>query len=402
MKTRKHLFSILLCLIGFDINFLSAQEISIQVSDYPTVGTQNKMFADTVGYVTVSLGSAGAGQTWEFKQALKGEEIVYNYVSVSSTPYPASVPGSEWAVQSKQWLDIDPVALLLPNGIRGFFDVYYFMKANLTPGEILGTGIGAVVEPYYSGGYPFTSPSVDLAFPLQIGKTWVRKATYYAPAKIIGLSATLMMADSAVKVVDASGRLSIPYGSFDCIRIKSKRYITTKASVLLLGSQYLPVSSDTLIQYDWITKNAGLVLQVSSHGHEKNENFTDSGNIVRLSATNATTDVGCTPDCGPQTLVPTRCTLGQNYPNPFNPGTSIPYVLTEPSRIELKVYSLLGREAAVLDAGVKLAGFHSAAWNGRDASGSRMPSGVYFYRLQATPLRNGQAVVLTMKMIMTD
>jgi hypothetical protein len=256
-----------------------------------------------------------------------------------------------------------------------------------------------VVEPYYSGGYPFTHTSVDLAFPLQIGKTWVRKATYFAPAKVSGISTTLMMADSAVKVTDASGRLSIPHGSFDCVRIKSKRYITTKA---LLFNNYIQLSSDTLIQYEWIAKNVGLLLQVSSHGGEKNENFTDAGNIVRLSATNAATGVGYTPDFGPQALAPSRCSLGQNYPNPFNPITSIPYTLTEPSRIELKVYTLLGREAAVLDAGVKPAGLHSAAWNGRDASGSRMPSGVYFYRLQATPLRNGQAVVLTMKMIMTD
>jgi hypothetical protein len=399
MKKRNLLFLLLLCSIGFGVNTPSAQEISIQISDYPAVGTQNKMLADSVGYVTVALGSTGAGRIWEFKQDLKAKEISYDYIPVASTPYAASVPGSEWAIKTKQWLNVDPVQLLLPNGIRGFFDVYYFLKENSSADEILGTGIGAVVEPYYSGGYPFTTPSVDFAFPLQIGKTWVRKATYFAPAKVSGLSTTLMMADSVVKVVDASGRLSIPYGSFDCVRIKSKRYITTKA---LLFTQYLSLSSDTLIQYEWIAKNVGLVLQVSSHGHEKNENFTDSGNIVRLSATSVPSDVRSAPDNEPQTQAPSRCSLGQNYPNPFNPGTSIPYVLTEPSRIELKVYTLLGQEAAVLYAGVKPAGLHSASWNGRDASGARMPSGVYFYRLKTTTLRDGQPGILTMKMIMTD
>jgi hypothetical protein len=163
------------------------------------------------------------------------------------------------------------------------------MKANPSDGQIQGIGIGAVVAPYYSGGYPFTSPSADLAFPLEIGKTWVRKATYYAPAKVTGLSTTLMMADSAVKVTDASGRLSIPYGSFDCVRIKSKRYITTKAWLI---NRYYPLSSDTLILYEWFAKNVGLLLQISIHGGEKNENFSDAGYVARLSATNAATGVG--------------------------------------------------------------------------------------------------------------
>jgi hypothetical protein len=399
MKTVNGMFFICLSISLAGIKMSAAEEYSIQITDYPSIGTQTRMAADSTGQTPVVIGSSGAGQAWEFKQELKGKEIAYDYLAPSSTPYGASVPGSDLAIQSKQWLDVDPVAILLPNGIKGFFDVYYFEKTVTASNEIQGTGIGADVQPYYTGGFPFTAPSIDFAFPLQIGQKWLRKATYSAPAKISGLSATLMMGDSAWKEVDASGRLSIPYGNFDCVRIKSKRFITKK---VLVFSTWLALPSDTLIMYEWFTKRAGLLLQVSSRGSEKSENFTTAGYVARLASSSVLTDVGCTPECGPQALAPSRCSLGQNYPNPFNPGTSIPYALTEPSRIELKVYTLLGREAAVLDAGVKPAGSYSAAWNGRDASGNRMPSGVYFYRLKTTPLRNGQPAVLTMKMIMTD
>jgi hypothetical protein len=170
----------------------------------------------------------------------------------------------------------------------------------------------------------------------------------------------------------------------------------------LLFSSWIPVSSDTLIMYEWFTKNAGLLLQVSSKGGEKNENFTISGYVARLSSTNKLTAVGCTPDCEPGTLRPSGCSLGQNYPNPFNPSTSIQYTLTRTSRVEMKIYTLLGREVLVLDAGVKPEGSHSVSWNGRDASGNRMPSGVYICRLQSTAAPSGSPEVLIKKMIMTD
>lgn len=376
-----------------------AEEYVIQISSYPTLGTQVRMLADTVGSVPVTLGSPGAGQTWEFKQELKGKEIAYDYVASGTTPYGATVPGSEWAIYSKQWLNIDPVALLLPNGIKGFFDIYYYQKASVEANQITAVGIGVNVSPYYSGGFPFQSSGVDFQFPLAVGQKWLRKTIYSAPANINGISATLMMADSAWKETDAYGRLSIPYGTFDCVRIKSKRYVTTKVNVF---NTWLPMSSDTLIMYEWFTRDAGLLLQVTSHGREKNENFTSSGYIARLSSSNKLTAVGCTPDCGPGALQPSLCSLDQNYPNPFNPSTSIRYTLTQLSRIELSVFTLLGQEAAVLDAGVKPVGAHSIAWNGRDASGNRMPSGVYVYRLKATPLQSGSPEVFVKKMIMTD
>nr|MQY80472.1 T9SS type A sorting domain-containing protein [Bacteroidota bacterium] len=69
--------------------------------------------------------------------------------------------------------------------------------------------------------------------------------------------------------------------------------------------------------------------------------------------------------------------LHQNYPNPFNPVTVISYQLPGVSEVELSVYSLTGKKAAVLVSEKQNGGSHQVEW---DASG--FASGIYFYRLQ--------------------
>ena len=68
----------------------------------------------------------------------------------------------------------------------------------------------------------------------------------------------------------------------------------------------------------------------------------------------------------------------QNYPNPFNPTTVISYQLSEKSNVYLRVYDMLGREIKTLVDGVQQAGMHTITFDG-----SRLSSGVYFYRLTA-------------------
>ena len=76
-------------------------------------------------------------------------------------------------------------------------------------------------------------------------------------------------------------------------------------------------------------------------------------------------------------------TLSQNYPNPFNPTTSINYELSREGEVSLDIYDLQGRHVNTVVSGFKPSGSYSAVWNGLDAQGHSVSSGVYVYTLNA-------------------
>lgn len=82
-------------------------------------------------------------------------------------------------------------------------------------------------------------------------------------------------------------------------------------------------------------------------------------------------------------MTPESYTLSQNYPNPFNPTTQIKFTLPVDSRVDLKIYDILGREVATLMSDELKAGYYTTEWNGRNNSGVMVSSGIYIYRIVA-------------------
>jgi hypothetical protein len=74
---------------------------------------------------------------------------------------------------------------------------------------------------------------------------------------------------------------------------------------------------------------------------------------------------------------PTTFALSQNYPNPFNPTTTIRYDVPVRSHVTLAAFDILGRRVETLVDGEKQPGHYEVSFDA-----SRLPSGVYFYRLQ--------------------
>ena len=81
---------------------------------------------------------------------------------------------------------------------------------------------------------------------------------------------------------------------------------------------------------------------------------------------------------GTYDALPGAIRLGPNYPNPFNPQTTIRYALPAASPVRLAVFDVLGREVDRLVDEVMPAGVYDVVFEARD-----LPSGVYFYRLEA-------------------
>jgi hypothetical protein len=81
--------------------------------------------------------------------------------------------------------------------------------------------------------------------------------------------------------------------------------------------------------------------------------------------------------------------LEQNYPNPFNPATKIGYVLSERTNVKVTILNTLGEEIAVLANEIQEQGFHQLEFNAAD-----LPSGIYFYTLQAQQYSETKKMIL--------
>jgi len=81
--------------------------------------------------------------------------------------------------------------------------------------------------------------------------------------------------------------------------------------------------------------------------------------------------------------------LSQNYPNPFNPSTEIRYSIPQSSIVVIKVFCILGNEIETLVNEEKSVGSYEFEFNA-----TNLPSGIYFYRLQAGSFVETKKMVL--------
>ena len=81
--------------------------------------------------------------------------------------------------------------------------------------------------------------------------------------------------------------------------------------------------------------------------------------------------------------------LSKLYPNPFNPSTEVSFSLPMDNHVRLAAYDVRGNEVDVIFEGAQSVGSHSYTWNA-----SKLPSGVYYIRLQAGDLVTSQKALL--------
>ena len=114
-----------------------------------------------------------------------------------------------------------------------------------------------------------------------------------------------------------------------------------------------------------------------------------NGGLDRITVTINITDVaGAAPSAETSSIIPKETELLTNFPNPFNPETWIPYQLAKPAEVTLTIYDIRGVVVRELKLGHQPAGiYHNRSraihWDGRNAFGEKVATGIYFYTLKA-------------------
>ena len=170
-------------------------------------------------------------------------------------------------------------------------------------------------------------------------------------------------------------------GKIQCANLDGTR-IETLASV---RSVPLGIAVDIIAQKLYWTNASGKIKRASLNGKNIQGFVIGLGEPTDLALGTGT----ATPStaAAPVLVLPENTALFPNYPNPFNPETWIPYQLSEPADVTLRIYNaangILVRTLALgqLPAGVYQSQSRAAYWDGRNQLGEPVASGIYFYTL---------------------
>jgi len=166
--------------------------------------------------------------------------------------------------------------------------------------------------------------------------------------------------------------------------------VKLQSSVPVAGLQFTLNTNDVQLSdpvgMQWsMSDNNGQVLLYSLTGATISAGevtIFETSHNVEIGSVTAVSETGNAIDTSIE-LVPETYALYQNYPNPFNPVTMISFSTPHDGQVQLVVFDILGREITELVNNSMTSGYHSVEWNGLDADGAPVPSGLYIYTLTA-------------------
>jgi len=97
---------------------------------------------------------------------------------------------------------------------------------------------------------------------------------------------------------------------------------------------------------------------------------------------------------GKNPTLPTQFGLGQNFPNPFNPTTTIKFEIPTRSHVSLNIYNVLGQKVKTLVNEDMAAKSYEKTWDGSSDAGSKVASGIYFYKIEAGSFTQTKKMIL--------
>lgn len=203
--------------------------------------------------------------------------------------------------------------------------------------------------------------------------------------KLASITATSTLS-SAPAVVNPSGEYpyAAPYSNW--VKVDLRQYNLTAdkpfAVEFPVGAEYPSTNRVMVTSYQSSVSYHSFAFQ-SSTGKWLYYSISGQDGYIFLFLIRAYVSYGTTDASEPIELLPSAFNLEQNYPNPFNPSTIIKYNLASAGNVAIRIYDALGREIKTLVSADKPAGSYTINWDGTDNSGSKVSTGIYFYRLVA-------------------
>lgn len=224
--------SILVLVLTFcTFQFLQAQ-ISILASDMPAVNDELRY---SIGSGSLNLNQIGANQTWDFSRLKANNQELIKYSAPLQTPYILQFINNSTFGYPETGLPVP----------AGFIEnPYTFIKKSNSVYIITGRGATAQSLPL---GIVYNPKDTLFVFPLTYGKTYGGNFQgSVSLASFGGLSQT----GDRMSTVDAWGTIKTPYGTFDCIRVKS---VVNEMDSIVFGGTQLPLQNNR-IEYRWLAK----------------------------------------------------------------------------------------------------------------------------------------------------
>jgi len=161
------------------------------------------------------------------------------------------------------------------------------------------------------------------------------------------------------------------YMNGDTIKFKAWEAALSEPEVYLL---------ETILVENWLPGRVGLRCSDSAGRYDDIE-------VIQIE----TTGVESTPE---ERQMPKEVWLWQNYPNPFNPETRIEFFIPKAGVVDMKIYNALGQVVRNLVNKHKPVDKYSVRWDGRNGTGERVASGMYFYQLQVDDFVSSKKMLL--------
>ena len=324
-------------------------QITITSSDMANtfaVGNSAENHQDTL-ISSINIGSPGGGNSWDFTMLQSDITGTVTSVDPATTPYISDFPGANFAnhtVTTNQGTTLD---------------LYFYLRLNDSLGYI-GSGLTNNILPGFVTFVMNDPNKIQAVLPMTYNTNWNENFTQTVINEFNGNPiSTITSSVSNNAVVDAYGTMTLPnIPVLDVLRLREETTITTNSI------------STTFTTFTFISRGGAGVAVTAVVPIPPVSGVID----INGASYNGVLATGVEKING----LPNNYFLSQNYPNPFNPTTTIKYQIPDAGFVTLKVYDVLGIETAILVNEEKLVGSYEAEFNAIS-----LPSGVYFYRLQA-------------------